>query len=96
MVFSNIPAPVSTREYQSYVTILTTPFARIVASIADRLAELLCTNVWVLDEQHGVLASKLPFGLGGDFDPSDPIGHVHGLHVPFKLNEEAGTVVIGA
>src|SRR4051794_16170036 len=94
MVLTNI-TPRAIRENQPYVTILTTPFERIATSIAERLAELLCTNIWVLDEQQAMLASKLPLGSGRDFHLNDHATRTQMLRVPFHLNEYAGTVIIG-
>jgi len=88
--------PIATRENQPYVTILTTPFERIAASIAERLAELLCTNIWVLDEQQMILASNLSRDLGGDFILNGHAAHRHMLRVPIHLSEYTGTIVIGA
>src|SRR4051812_17597137 len=94
MVLTNI-TPRAIRENQPYVTILTTPFERIAKSITERLAELLCANVWVLDEQQAVIASNLPLDPGHNFYLNDHATHTHMLRVPFHLNEYAGTVIIG-
>src|SRR5215216_4925141 len=95
MVLTNITPPIAIRENQPYVTILTTPFERIATSLAERLAELLCTNIWVLDEQQAVLASNLALDPSHDFHLNDHAARTHLLRVPFHLNEYAGTVIIG-
>src|SRR4051812_1500645 len=95
MVLTNITPPIALRDNQSFVTILTTPFERIATSVAERLAELLYTNIWVLDEQQTVLASRLPLGSSHDIHLNDHTTLTHRLRVPFHLNDYAGTVIIG-
>src|SRR5215216_4779708 len=95
MVLTNIRPPLTIRENQPYVTILTTPFERIATSIAEQLAELLCTNIWVLDEQQAVLASKLPLDPDHGFQLNDHTTRTHMLRVPFHHNDYCGTVIIG-
>jgi len=76
------------------MAILTTPFLRIATIVAERLAELLCTNIWILDEQQIVLASKQIRDLGRSFNLNDHAEHAHMLRASFQLNEHAGTVII--
>jgi carbohydrate diacid regulator len=94
MVLTNSGPSIVTRENQPYVTILTTPFERLASSIAERMAELLCTNIWVLDQQQAVLASKLTLDLGHDFGSNDHAERAHMLRVPFHRNEYRGAVII--
>jgi len=94
MVLTNSAPSITIRENQPYVTTLTTPFERIATSIAERLAELLCTNIWILDEQQAVLASNVLLELGRDFNSNNHAAHM--LHAPFQLNEQRGTVIIDA
>src|SRR3954452_11764006 len=92
MVLTNSAPPITIRENQPYVTILITPFERIATSIAERLAELLCTNIWILDEQQAVLASKLLLEPRRDLNPNNHAAHM--LRAPFQVNEQCGTVII--
>jgi carbohydrate diacid regulator len=94
MMSTNSAPRIATRENQLYVTILSTPSERIATSIAEQLAELLCTNIWVLDEQQAVLASKILLELGRDFDPNNCAAHTHMLRARFQRNEYCGTVII--
>jgi carbohydrate diacid regulator len=96
MVLTNIMSSLVTQEKQPYVTVLTTPFERIATRIAERLAELLCANIWILDEHQAVLASKLPLGPSHELHLNAQAAHTHTLRVPFHLNEYAGTVIIGS
>jgi carbohydrate diacid regulator len=94
MVLTNNAPSIAIQEHQPFVSIFTTPFERIATNIAERLAELLCTNIWVLDEQQAVLASKILLELGRDFDPTDRAARTHMLRVPVHRNEYSGTIII--
>jgi sugar diacid utilization regulator len=95
MVVTTITPPISTFEHQQYSAILGMSFAHIAASIAERLADLLYTNIWVLDERQVVLASKVSLDLDHNFTLNDFTAQAHGLRIPFNLDENAGTVIIG-
>jgi carbohydrate diacid regulator len=94
MVLTNNAPSIAIQEHQPFVSIFTTPFERIATNIAERLAELLCTNIWVLDEQQALLASKILLELGRDFDPTDRAARTHMLRVPVHRNEYSGTIII--
>lgn len=72
-----------------------TPLERIAHTLVDRVGSLLCTQVWVSDEDHLVIASNVA-GLRGR--QLDALAHVPGdvaqaLYVPLTLAGQGLTLV---
>jgi carbohydrate diacid regulator len=63
--------------------------------VAERLAELLCAPIWVLDEQEVVAASSVGSGIGRRFDPLKGSREQDYLRIPLRLDGQSGTVVVG-
>jgi len=76
--------------------ILTTPFERSAGAIVARLVELLCTDIWVLDQRHTVIGSSYARDIGRTFELNEQTERQHMLRVPFQLGEHSGAVIIGA
>lgn len=87
---------VFTQEHQPYLPILTTPLEHIAKQITERLAELLCTSVWVLDDQQEIIASKLTRERTRTTTVNDAAAHSRALQVAFHIQDAAGMVIIGA
>ncbi|MFL5802527.1 MAG: PucR family transcriptional regulator [Roseiflexaceae bacterium] len=95
MVITNTTTPGSALEKGRPTTILITPFERTALAIVNRLIELLCTDIWVLDEQHIVIGSSRARDIGRQFELGDRADRQPVLHIPFSLSEHSGTVIIG-
>lgn len=95
MVLTNL-TPVFIPEHQPYLPILTPPLEQIAIHIAERLAELLCTSIWVLDEQQQIRASKLAGERTHPTNAIDATVRSRALRVAFRIQNAAGTVIIGA
>jgi carbohydrate diacid regulator len=88
--------PVFLQEHQPDLPILTTSREHIARQIAERLAELLCTSIWVLDVQQEILASTLAEERTHATNLNSIAAHTRALRVAFCSPNAAGTVIIGA
>jgi carbohydrate diacid regulator len=95
MVMTQTTAPRVAPERGRCTISLMTPFERIAESITDRLIELLCTDIWVLDEEHIVIGSNRARDIGHRLHLSDSTVCQNGLRLPLSFGEHTGTVLIG-
>jgi len=87
--------PVVLQERLRYTTRLVAPFEPIARTIVDRVAGLMCSDVWVLDEQKVVIASSVPRSIGLRFDLVHYTAAQNALRVPICLDGYSGDVIVG-
>jgi carbohydrate diacid regulator len=78
-----------------YTAARTARFDLSARAIADRVAGLLCAEVWVIDDRATVIASSVPRSAGGQFDPASYLEAQGGLRVPICLEGEPAEVIAG-
>lgn len=77
------------------MTMVTGQFDRVADSVVARTAELLATDVSVVDDRGVTLASTDPDLVGLPFDLVQPNSASRSLRVPLRLDSHEGQVVIG-
>ncbi len=95
MTIIETPTPVVLRERRHYTTTLTTRFEPIARTIVDRVAGLMCTDVWVLDDQEVVIASSVLKSIGLHFDLANYTAAQNALRIPIGLEGYSGDVIVG-
>jgi len=95
MTVTETRTPVILRERPYYTTTLTTRFEPIARMIVDRVAGLMCTDVWVLDDQEIVVASSVLRSIGLHFDLAHYTTPQSVLRIPISLEGYSGDVIVG-
>jgi carbohydrate diacid regulator len=94
-ITTSSPENVSTHRPIRYTTVFTTQFERVSETIAERVTELLCAHVSVVDEQEVVVASSAPGMVGRQFEQDEYADEQSYLRIPLRLEGQAGAVIVG-
>lgn len=73
----------------------TTQFERIAKVVTERVAELLCAQVFVIDQHFVAIASSKPELVGLPFNHISSEQGIDYLRVPLPLATQVGEVIIG-
>ncbi len=73
----------------------TTQFERVAKVVTERVAELLCAEVFVLDQHSVVIASSKPGLVGLPFNQIRAKQSINYLQVPLSLDAQVGKVTVG-
>ena len=69
-------------------------FERVAKVVTQRVAELLCAQVFVIDQHLVVIASSKPDWVGLPFNQIHLKQVINYLRVPFSLDAQAGEVIV--
>jgi carbohydrate diacid regulator len=70
-------------------------FERVTKAVTERVAELLPAEVFVVDAQGTVITSSEPSLVGLAFEQINDEGEVSYLHIPVRVDGQAGEVIVG-
>ncbi len=73
----------------------TAQFERIAKVVTERVAELLCAQVFVIDEHSVAIASSNPKLVGLPFNRICSQEAINYLRVPLRLDTKVGEVIVG-
>lgn len=71
-----------------------TQFEQVAAIVAERVAQLLCAEVFVLDRQACIIASSNPKLIKSSFKHNYPNIGLNYLRVPLSFNRDVGEVIV--
>jgi carbohydrate diacid regulator len=95
MTMTSGARPVLTREQIRFTPVLATRFERIAGAIVERVAELLCAPIAVVDENDVAVASTDPGAIGSVIVLTDENDGQSGLYIPLRLDGQRGAVIVG-